>query len=67
MEFTIAGRTHECEYNSDHRIEKGMPRLSIHCEGGQYHYCLPCAKVLFDQGMRHLHLMLEGGSRLERG
>ena len=48
MEWTYAGRAHDCRNNNkDHRIEKGQRRLTIKCDGDEHHYCVACAKILW--------------------
>lgn len=65
MEFTTAVSAHQCGCNSSHRVEKGMPRLTIRRHDRLCHYCLSCARSLLEQGTRHLHLLLSGCTQLE--
>lgn len=58
MEMTTVLRTHSCRYNSKHRLEKGMRRLTI--KEGRYerHYCLSCAKIFLKQGLDRIQVLL---------
>jgi len=54
MEITTVGRAHDCRHNKNHRLEKGMRRLTIREDGDEHHYCLTCAKVFLLQGAERL-------------
>ncbi|WP_256078357.1 hypothetical protein [Massilia sp. YIM B04103] len=43
----IAGRAHDCQANSRHRINKGDVRLKVRNGLGWDHYCSECAKKIF--------------------
>ncbi len=58
MEITIVGRAHDCRYNKNHRLEKGMSRLTIKEDGDEHHYCLPCARAFLLQGTERLRALL---------
>lgn len=45
MEITTSGRAHDCRYNKNHRLVKGVKRLTIKSDGDEHHYCLACAKA----------------------
>jgi len=64
MEVTTAGRAHDCRYNKNHRLEKGMSRLTIKDDGDQHHYCLPCAKTFLVHGVDRLRTLLAEVERL---
>jgi hypothetical protein len=64
MEITTAGRAHDCRYNKNHRLEKGMSRLTIKEDGDEHHYCLPCARTFLLQGAERLRTLLAEVERL---
>ncbi len=64
MEITVAGRAHDCRYNKNHRLEKGVSRLTIKEDGDEHHYCLTCAKVFLQQGTTRLQSLSEEVERL---
>ncbi|HZP32833.1 MAG TPA: hypothetical protein VFB23_05645 [Candidatus Acidoferrales bacterium] len=64
MEITIAGRAHDCRYNKNHRLEKGMSRLTIKDDGDEHHYCLSCARAFLLQGNERLRVLLSDVERL---
>ena len=67
MEFTTAGRAHECGYNNGHWLETGMVRLTIRDDDDEeHHYCLECASAFLAQGVAQLQLLLAGAKRLAR-
>ena len=41
-----AGKAHNCQANSKHRIEKGDIRLKVRNGRSWNHYCQTCAKVI---------------------
>jgi hypothetical protein len=59
MEWTHAGRGHDCRNNKNHRIEKGDRRLTISSDGEPHHYCVPCAKGFLAADLRRLQLLLD--------
>lgn len=58
MEITTVGRAHDCRYNKNHRLEKGMQRLTIKEDGDAHHYCLACARTFLAQGLERLRGLL---------
>jgi len=58
MEITVVGRAHDCRYNKNHRLEKGMSRLTIKEDGDEHHYCLTCARVFLVQGVERLTALI---------
>lgn len=58
MEITAAGRAHNCRQSDDHRIEKGMKRLTIKSDGDEHHYCLACAKTFLVKDIDRLQALL---------
>ena len=64
MEWTHAGRAHDCRNNKDHRIEKGHRRLTINSDGDEHHYCVPCARTFLVADIKRLEALL---ARAEEG
>jgi hypothetical protein len=58
MEITAAGRAHNCRQSDNHRIEKGMKRLTIKSDGEEHHYCLACAKTFLAKDIDRLQALL---------
>lgn len=58
MEITAAGRAHNCRHNDNHRIEKGVKRLTIKVDGDEHHYCLACAKTFLVKDLGRLQAIL---------
>lgn len=58
MEITAAGRSHDCRYNKNHRIEKGVRRLTIRADGDEHHYCLGCARSFLVKDVERLQTIL---------
>lgn len=58
MEITAAGRAHNCRQSGNHRIEKGMKRLTIKSDGDEHHYCLACAKTFLAKDIERLQALL---------
>ena len=54
MEWTVAGRAHDCRNNKSHRLEKGDRRLTIKEDGDDLHYCMSCAKVFLTNDIKRL-------------
>jgi hypothetical protein len=59
MEWTVAGRAHDCRYNKKHRLEKGDRRLTIKSDGDEHNYCLACAKAFFEHDIKRLKGLYE--------
>ena len=58
MEITVAGSSHNCRNNDDHRIAKGVKRLTIKSDGDLHHYCLACAKGFLVKDAERLRALL---------
>ena len=58
MEITTAGRAHNCRQSRQHRIEKGMKRLTIKSDGDAHHYCLACARTFFVKDLERMQVIL---------
>ena len=65
MEWTIAGRAHDCRYNKRHRLQKGDRRLTIKSEGDEHHYCVACAKRFFERDLKRLEAIYRQADALE--
>jgi hypothetical protein len=59
MEWTQAGRAHDCRHNKNHRLEKGQRRLTIKSDGDEHHYCVACAKTFLVADIKQLQDLLE--------
>jgi len=59
MEWTQAGRAHECRSNKNHRFVKGDRRLTIKSDGDEHHYCVACAKIFLAADIKRLQALLE--------
>lgn len=59
MEITSVGRAHYCRYNKNHRLEKGMKRLTINENGDEAHYCLTCGMTFLKNGVKRLQSLIE--------
>ena len=59
MEWTEAGRGHDCRNNKNHRIEKGQRRLTVKSDGDEHHYCVACATGFLAADIRRLQLLLD--------
>jgi hypothetical protein len=59
MEWTEAGRGHDCRFNKAHRIEKGQRRLTIKSDGEHHNYCVACAKTFLVADIKRLQEILE--------
>lgn len=42
----VAGKAHNCQANSKHRIEKGDTRLKVRNGRSWDHYCCACAETI---------------------
>ncbi len=60
MGITTAGRAHDCRNNKNHRLEKGVKRLTIRADGDERHYCLACAKTFLANDIGRLQALLRG-------
>lgn len=64
MEITTVARAHDCRYNKNHRLEKGMHRLTIREDGDEHHYCLTCAKTFLTQGAERIRVLIAEVDRI---
>jgi hypothetical protein len=58
MEITVVGRAHNCRQSDNHRLEKGMKRLTVKSDGDEHHYCLACAKTFLMKDIERLQTLL---------
>jgi hypothetical protein len=58
MEWTAAGRAHDCRNNKNHRLVKGDRRLTIKEDGDERHYCVACAKTFLASDIERLQDLL---------
>jgi hypothetical protein len=63
MEWTHAGRAHDCRFNKKHRLQKGQRRLTVRAEGDEHHYCVACAKPFLAADIKRLQVLLEQADR----
>jgi hypothetical protein len=66
MQWTQAGRGHDCRYNKSHRLEKGQRRLTIKSDGDEHHYCVACAKTFLVADIKRLQTLLEEADAMRR-
>ncbi len=59
MEWTQAGRAHDCRSNKNHQLEKSHRRLTIKSDGDEHHYCVACAKTFLAADIKRLQTLLE--------
>jgi hypothetical protein len=59
MEWTEAGRAHDCRFNKKHRLEKGQRRLTVRADGDEHHYCVTCAKAFLAADIVRLQILLD--------
>ena len=64
MEITVAGAAHNCRFNRNHRIQKGVSRLTIYEEGSPHNYCLSCARIFLEKDIVRLNALLSDVDRL---
>jgi hypothetical protein len=62
MEWTIAARAHVCRNNKNHRLEKGMQRLTIKENGDEWNYCVTCAMSFLANDIKRLQELLATGN-----
>lgn len=58
IEWTQAGRTHDCRHSKSHRIEKGDRRLTIRVDGDKHHYCMACGRCFLAADIKRLEALL---------
>lgn len=61
MQWTVAGRAHDCRNNKGHRLEKGDRRLTVKEDGSELHYCATCAKSFLANDIKRLQDLLTAG------
>ena len=49
-----AGKSHNCQANAAHRIQKGEVRLKVRNGRGWVHYCKNCAQIIIDRDIQKL-------------
>ncbi len=54
VQVDTAGRSHHCQANTRHRIEKGDVRLKVRNGRGWDHYCRICAETIIATDIRKL-------------
>lgn len=54
VEIDYAGKAHNCQANSAHRISKGDKRLKVKNGMGWDHYCWDCAVKIFSRDIEKL-------------
>lgn len=50
----VAGKAHNCQANSKHRIEKGDTRLKVRNGRSWDHYCCTCAETIIARDILRL-------------
>lgn len=50
----IAGKSHDCQANSKHRVNKGDIRLKVRNGMGWDHYCMECAVKIFAKSLEDI-------------
>jgi hypothetical protein len=58
IECDIAGKAHNCQANSRHRLEKGDIRLKVRNGRSWDHYCRACAETIIKRDMQELSSFL---------
>ena len=56
-EVDTAGKAHNCQASSKHRIEKGDVRLKVRKGRSWEHYCLACAKKIIGISQEKLKVL----------
>ena len=54
-----AGRAHNCQANTHHRIRKGDKRLKVRNGRSWNHYCLDCAQTIVSHDIGKLNDLIE--------
>ncbi len=57
VEIDEAYKSHNCQANARHRIQKGHKRLKVRNGRSWDHYCVPCAVVIVDRGNAELQAL----------
>lgn len=55
-EVDQAQRAHNCQANSNHRLERGDWRLKVHVDRSHDHYCQDCALKIIEQDIEKLQV-----------
>src|SRR6218665_1238543 len=58
----VAGKAHNCQANSKHRIEKGDTRLKVRNGRSWSHYCCACGKTIISKDILKLTELKKIGS-----
>lgn len=58
MEVTVAARAHPCRFNKNHKISKGMSRLTLKQDRSTVNYCMACAKKFLETDIGRLQALL---------
>ena len=59
VEVDQAKRSHNCQHNSSHRIEKGDLRLKVRDGRSPEHYCVKCALSIIERDKARLQELAE--------
>jgi hypothetical protein len=57
VEVDEALKSHDCQANSRHRIERGHRRLKVRNGRSWDHYCVPCAVAILDHDIAELQAL----------
>jgi hypothetical protein len=58
VEIDNALKSHNCQGNSEHRIQAGNRRLKVRNGRSWDHYCVPCALVILERDIAELNELL---------
>jgi hypothetical protein len=64
VEIDVALKSHDCQGNPKHRINRGDARLKVREGRGWDHYCIACGKVIV---RRDIVALQEVAARLDSG
>lgn len=59
VEIDSAIKSHNCQGNVRHRIERGDTRIKVRNGRSWDHYCLECARVIFQRDIERLQELAE--------
>ena len=54
---TEAGRSHNCQHNSRHRVTRGAKRLTVWNQRSGDHYCLECGINIIERDQQKLQAL----------
>jgi len=54
VKINAAGKAHNCQANSRHRLEKGETRLSVRNGRSWDHYCRACGEIIIERDIQKL-------------